>query len=143
VPGPSAAGRFPPSARIRKRLDFEAAQNGGRRATTAHFVFLLYARSDTDAPARLGIVASRKIGNAVVRNRAKRLVREAFRKARDIFASGIDVVVIVRRPLEQRKLGDVLAEWRGAASVVERRSSEAKGDRLRRASAPNETEAKA
>jgi hypothetical protein len=61
----------------------------------------------------------------------------------DIFASGIDVVVIVRRPLEQRKLGDVLAEWRGAASVVERRSSEAKGDRLRRASAPSAAEAKA
>lgn len=142
MPGPSAAGRFPPSSRIRKRLEFEAAQTGGRRATTAHFVFLLYARSDTDAPARLGIVASRKIGNAVVRNRAKRLVREAFRKARDLFASGIDVVVIVRRPLDEHKLGDVVAEWRESSPILERRSSEARSDRLHRVSAPGGTEAK-
>ena len=143
MPGPSAAGRFPPSSRIRKRLEFEAAQTGGRRATTAHFVFLLHARTETDAPARLGIVASRKIGNAVVRNRSKRLVREAFRKARDLFGSGIDVVVIVRRPLEKQKLGDVITEWRGAASVVERRSSEAKADRRRRSPTPGDAGANA
>jgi ribonuclease P protein component len=128
----STAGGFPPSARIKKRLEFGAAQDGGRRATTAHFVFLLYARNDKDAPARLGIVTSRKIGNAVVRNRAKRLVREAFRGSRDLFASGIDVVVIVRRPLTNLKLGDVVAEWRRATPVIAKRTGEAEGDRRRR-----------
>jgi len=139
----STRGRFPPTSRIRKRLEFEAAQTGGRRATTAHFVFLLYARGDTDAPPRLGIVASRKIGNAVVRNRAKRLVREAFRSSRNLFASGIDVVVIVRRPLEKQKLGDVVTEWLGAASVVEKRSSEATNDYRRRDAATSERGASA
>jgi ribonuclease P protein component len=143
VTGQSAQGRFPPASRIRKRLEFEAAQNGGRRATTAHFVFLLYARSHTNAPPRLGIVASRKIGNAVVRNRAKRLVREAFRSARDLFVSGIDVVVIVRRPLEKQKLGDVVTEWRGAASIVQKRSAEAVGDYSRRDPAANDRGASA
>jgi ribonuclease P protein component len=129
VPGPSARARFPPASRIRKRLEFEAAQNGGRRATTAHFVFLLYARNEAVAPARLGIVASRKVGNAVVRNRAKRLVREAFRSSRDLFAPGTDVVVIVRRPLEASKLSDVVSEWRRAAAVLDKRSADSRNDR--------------
>ena len=137
MPGPSAAGSFPRSSRIRKRLEFEAAQTGGRRATTAHFVFLLYARTETDSPARLGIVASRKIGNAVVRNRAKRLVREAFRASRDLFSAGTDVVVIVRRPLENSRLGDVVSEWRAAAGALGKRSAEARTDRDMRLQSQN------
>jgi ribonuclease P protein component len=140
VPGPSASSRFPPESRIRKRLEFEAAQNGGRRATTAHFVFLLYARNETDTPARLGIVASRKVGNAVVRNRAKRLVREAFRSSRDLFSSGTDVVVIVKRPLEESKLADVVSEWRRAAQVLDKRTAESRGDRDARRGKGDEAE---
>jgi len=128
VPAEGAAGRLSHSSRIKKRLEFEAAQNGGRRATTAHFVFLLYARSEAAAPARLGIVASRKIGNAVVRNRAKRLVREAFRTERGLFEPGIDVVVIVRRPLSNLKLGDVVAEWKRAGGSVASRTADARRD---------------
>jgi len=128
LPGPRATRRFPHSARVRKRREFEAAQDGGRRATTPHFVFLLFARAETNGPARLGIVASRKIGNAVVRNRAKRLVREAFRSSRDLFRPGIDVIVIVRRPLAPSKLSDVVSEWRAAAHVIEKRSNEAERD---------------
>jgi ribonuclease P protein component len=142
VPGPSARRRFPPASRIRKRLEFEAAQKGGRRATTANFVFLLYARNETVASARLGIVASRKVGNAVVRNRAKRLVREAFRSSRDLFSPGTDVVVIVRRPLEESKLSDVVSEWRRAAAVLDRRSTEARNDRNMRQGSGEEAERK-
>lgn len=82
---------------------------------------LILARQEADGPARLGITASRKIGGAVVRNRAKRLVRAAFRECAAWFAAGIDVVVIVRKAPENRRLGDVLSEWRGAASALERR----------------------
>jgi ribonuclease P protein component len=93
----------------------------------------VYARSETDAPARLGIVASRKIGNAVVRNRAKRLVREAFRSSPDLFSPGTDVVVIVKRPLEKSKLSDVVSEWRRAAGALDKRTVEAQAERdLRR-----------
>ena len=45
-------------------------------------------RSGTPAPARLGITASRRVGGAVVRNRAKRLVREAFRATPELWFSG-------------------------------------------------------
>lgn len=127
MPGASPVGRFPPAQRVRKRREFEAAQKAGRRVTTPHFVLLLHAR-DESGVARLGIVASRKVGNAVTRNRAKRLVREAFRSTRDLFQAGIDLVVIVRRPPESMKLVDVVDEWRAASGAVRKRTSDARRD---------------
>lgn len=88
---------------------------------TARFVLILARNIEGDAPVRLGITASRKIGGAVVRNRAKRLVRAAFRETSDLFAPGVDLVVIVRRSLAGSVLADVVTEWRSARSAVERR----------------------
>ena len=127
--GASPVGRFPASHRIRKRLEFLAIQKSGRRITTEHFVLLLSARGDTEGPARLGIVASRKVGTAVARNRAKRLTREAFRATRDLWIRGMDLVVIVRRPLGKLKLDAVASEWRAAEPHVRRRTREAERDR--------------
>jgi ribonuclease P protein component len=53
------------------------------------------APNDVSVP-RLGIVASRKVGNAVVRNRVKRLIREVFRRSSDARPAGVDLVVIPR-----------------------------------------------
>lgn len=93
------------------------------RVSLAHFVLILAARSAApDAMPRLGITASRKIGGAVVRNRAKRLIREAFRATRELFASDIDVVVIVKRELAGLRLGDVVEEWQSARALIARRA---------------------
>jgi ribonuclease P protein component len=131
VTGARPVGRFPPSQRVRKRLEFEAAQGNGRKAILPHFVLLLYARAAV-GEARLGVVASRRIGSAVIRNRAKRLVREAFRATRQLWMPGIDVVVIVRRPLEGMKLEDVRSEWTSRAELVQKREREARRDLERR-----------
>jgi ribonuclease P protein component len=84
--------------------------------------------------ARVGVTASRKIGGAVVRNRAKRLVREAFRHTPELWPSDIDLVVIVRRPPEKMKLCDVISEWTGASSSIRRRIREARSDHTARSS---------
>lgn len=123
-------GPFPASARVRKRREYQRIQSRGQRLSLQHFVLIVAAREagDTRGP-RLGITASRKIGGAAVRNRAKRLVREAFRATRDLFPPDIDVVVIVRTPLGALRLADVVAELRSAQEALSRRIAAARRDR--------------
>lgn len=134
MPGGRPLGRFAALQRVKKRREYERVQESGRRATTPHFVFLQCARDEAGA-ARLGVVASRKVGNAVVRNRCKRLVREAFRHTSDLWAPGIDIVVIVRRTLNRMKLDEVVDEWRSAGGALKRRAVEARTDGERRGAA--------
>ena len=129
--GARPVGRFPPSERVKKRLEFQTAQNTGTKAILPHFVVLFYARAE-DGEARLGVVASRKVGTAVVRNRAKRLVREAFRATRQLWMPGIDVVVIVRDALEGMKLEDVRSEWTSRAELLHKRELDARRALARR-----------
>lgn len=85
------------------------------------FIFLVAPGPTQQTSPRLGITASRRVGNAVVRNRAKRLVREAFRATRALLPAGLDLVVIVRRVPEELSLADVIDEFRQAAPRIARR----------------------
>jgi ribonuclease P protein component len=105
--------------RVRKRAEFLDIQSGGVRVSGDCLVFVLRRRAE-GAPLRLGITASRKIGGAVQRSRAKRLIREGFRAVFRELPSALDIVVIVRRPLGERKLVDVLGEWQRALPRIRR-----------------------
>lgn len=94
--------RFGPNVRLKARHEFQAVQTQGRRVAT-RFVTLL-ALPNQSSVDRLGLIASRKFGNAVMRNRAKRRLREIFRRTEPdtVAARGlqsIDVVAIPRRAL--------------------------------------------
>ncbi len=114
------SGRFPSRFRVRKRPEFLSIQERGQRVSTARFVLILSVSSAADSP-RLGITASRRVGNAVVRSRAKRLIREAFRATRELWPVGIDLVVIVKRAPGESKLESVVSEWQAARPQIERR----------------------
>ena len=105
--GPTRANR------VRKRAEYLDVQSGGVRVNGDCLVFVLK-RRPLGAPLRLGITASRKVGNAVQRSRARRLIREGFRAVFSELPEAIDIVVIVRRPLGDRKMEAVLEEWRRA-----------------------------
>lgn len=119
--GPISAA-YPKSRRLRKRRDFLRVQDKSARVTTRHFTLLL-APSPPQGACRLGIVASKKVGCAVARNRVKRLLREAFRTNPSLFPDGVDLV-IVARPAPDLGLSDVIAELAGIGSLLRRRAIE-------------------
>ncbi|MBX3206007.1 MAG: ribonuclease P protein component [Labilithrix sp.] len=114
--------------RIRRRADFLRVQSNGERATSRHFVLLVSAREpsrDTAtplrAPSRLGIVATRKVGDATMRNRIKRLCRECFRLWPGFVPDGIDLVVIARDGADALTLAAVRDEWSRARPALLKR----------------------
>jgi ribonuclease P protein component len=70
----------------------------------------LWIRKQPDAALKLGVVASRRVGGAVQRNRAKRLLREAWRLNRHHFAGGVDVILSARSDIVKVALADVVSE---------------------------------
>lgn len=72
----------------------------GRRAASTAYVVLVVSDGASASP-RLGLTVSRRVGNAVVRNRVKRWIREWFRRERKRLGSGTEVVVIARREAAQ------------------------------------------
>ena len=83
-PAPPAPGCKP--GRLKRRAEFLRAAASGRKAAVGGVVLQALARPDTE-PARLGFTVTRKVGNAVVRNRTRRRLKEAAR------------LVLTQRPL--------------------------------------------
>jgi ribonuclease P protein component len=86
--------RFRPEYHIRRSADFQRAYRC-RAAASDDRLLIFGCPNDLPYP-RLGLSVSRKFGNAVMRNRWKRLLREAFRLCREELPRGIDLVVIPR-----------------------------------------------
>lgn len=84
---------FPSSCRLRTSREYTRVWRQGRRCHTAHLTVI--AGSGPDG-VRLGISVSRKVGNAVCRNRIKRWLREYFRIHRAAIIPGVDISVVVK-----------------------------------------------
>ena len=86
---------FTREERIRKRNDFITVYRTGVRIATRHFV--VYVCKNQLGSRRLGVSIGKKIGNAVKRNRIKRLLREFFRLNKDILPDSHDFVIVATR----------------------------------------------
>jgi ribonuclease P protein component len=113
--------RLSPQDRLRKRFEFGRARDQGRRVHTQSFVLLL--RPNQLDRSRLGLTVSHKVGNAVRRNRIKRLLREVFRQHRSLFPAAADVVVIAKAGCAPGGLSQVRGEL-GRASAAMRAAVE-------------------
>lgn len=82
----------------------------------------LLATDPSSGPGRFGMTASRRIGPAVVRNRARRLLREAMRALPAFLPTGIDFVVVVRSALTGLRLHDVVEEMRSVERLIHKRA---------------------
>jgi ribonuclease P protein component len=85
---------FPKQARLRKAREFTRVYREGRRETLFPLRFCVLRRDDMEN-SRLGLAIGRKVGGAVVRNRWKRAIREAFRLNRRELRAAYDMVVSV------------------------------------------------
>jgi ribonuclease P protein component len=109
--------RFRAGQRLRRNDDFRAVREQGRRVDCGAFLLTWRVRpaGSPAAPARVGVVASRaSVGDAVHRNRAKRRLREIYRRHQALVPAGLDLVLTARGALlrlgfaeVERKFADV------------------------------------
>ncbi len=121
---------FGPDRRLRKHAEFVRAQGQRttRRVGTAHFTLLVAPQSVREGargPSRLGLVVGRRVGDAIRRNRVKRLCRECFRTWPGLVPDGIDLIVIARPGAPELDLNRVRAEWAGVEGLLRKRAAEA------------------
>ena len=85
------------SLRLTRSADFKRVRNSGK--SYAHPLVVLYVVTSDGTEPRVGVTASRTIGNAVRRNRAKRLLRAAISDLLPGMAPGFDLLLVARTPL--------------------------------------------
>lgn len=87
--------------RLSRSRDFDAVYRHGRSTSTRYLVLYWFAREDAEGEPRLGIAVPKKLGGAVVRNKMKRRLREAWRTLLDAVPAGNDYVLVVRPGLPE------------------------------------------
>ena len=81
--------------RLLNRADFVNLNRRGERHYTSNFIVIL--KKNGLGITRLGVTVSKRTGNAVTRNRIKRLIREFFRLNKSNFPQGYDIVIIAKK----------------------------------------------
>ena len=90
---------------LRKKSDFSAIYNKGKSVGDRYIV--LFYRKNGLTYNRTGFLASKKVGNSVKRNRARRLMKEAYRTFYGELPQGYDFIIIARNTISGRKCADV------------------------------------
>lgn len=97
--------------RLTRSTDFKRVRNSGK--SFAHPLVVLITLTSEEPGLRVGVAASRSLGSAVQRNRAKRLLREAIRPEIPLLSDGRDLVLIARQPLLQAEFTEIKAAIAG------------------------------
>jgi ribonuclease P protein component len=106
--GPMDKQTFSKDARIRKKRDYFTVYQQGIRNDSRHFIVIT--RRNQSGFSRLGITVSKKVGDAVKRNRVKRLLREFFRLHKTQFSPSQDIVIIAKKGIPDLTYQDVRRE---------------------------------
>jgi ribonuclease P protein component len=106
------SGRFDKTRRVRRRVEFQKVFERGVRVHGRYLTLLMAHAPGTRS--RLGLIASKKLGGSVARNRAKRLIREVFRQHPPQAGRPVDVLVIPRRELFDAVYSNLEDDFRAA-----------------------------
>jgi ribonuclease P protein component len=110
---PPAALALPRGRRIKQGRDFARARTHGRRLSQGCLI-LNWVVLPAGSSARVGVITGRRIGGAVVRSRARRLLREAFRLHQPNLMQPIDAVLVARASIVGRDLAEVTCDYLAA-----------------------------
>ncbi|MBU2437638.1 MAG: ribonuclease P protein component [Acidobacteria bacterium] len=108
---------FRPRERIKKRNDFQGLYADGTRYKGKYFILIYQARHSDCS--RLGVVVSKKHGNAVHRNRIKRLLRTLFRTTKDLLQSPVDLVLIPKKGIRTAEWISLRNDYRRAIESIQ------------------------
>ena len=97
---------------LRKKSDFSSIYNKGKSVGDRYVV--LFYRPNHLPYNRTGFLASKKVGNSVKRNRARRLMKESYRSFAEKLPTGYDFVIIARNTISGKKCADVEKSLRSA-----------------------------
>lgn len=104
---------LPKSARVKQQREFELVRSKGRRLTSgcliANWLIL-----PTETRSRLGVITSRRVGSATVRNRARRLLRETFRRHQHELQSPAAIVLVARASIVGKSFSAVERDYLAA-----------------------------
>jgi ribonuclease P protein component len=107
--GPTASRgvlRLTRASRLKHKRDFARLKTQGRRLVSGCLILNWQGCSGASV-SRVGVVTSRRIGSAVIRSRARRLLREAWRRNRGGFGPAVDMVLVARPSIAGKKLAAV------------------------------------
>ena len=115
--------------RLTKRSDFLRVQRANIKYVTPSLVVQTASNSSLgQMTARVGFTASKKIGNAVSRNFAKRRMRALISRQSDALVEATDYVVIARQAMLEKKFSDIEAEMIGAIHALNKKMLLRKAD---------------
>jgi len=120
-----AEERLPKDERVRRRREYLAIQRRGEKVHLAHL--LAFIQRGEPLRRRIGITVSKKVGNAVQRNRVKRLLREVWRRNKGAFPLGEDVVFVAKRNASQATFAEIEVQVLKVARRLRRRDGPLNG----------------
>lgn len=105
---------LPSRSRLRRQRDFVEVRAAGHRIPCGPFIFQCRLRDPGDPLKRFGVIASRRVGNAVKRNRGKRIFRELFRTHEALLPPASDTVVVLRASFDRHSFADLESRFQRA-----------------------------
>ena len=102
---------------LRRKSDFALVYNKGKSVPERYIVF--FVRKNGLSYNRTAFLASKKVGNSVTRNRARRLMKESYRELKENIASGYDLIFVARKTIYNLKCADVKKSMEAAIRKTE------------------------